>query len=307
MSTEIATLNDAFGDMGMDLAAAMGFGDISNSSYTTLPQLSQLYKALKGEMEVKGRKMTVETIPGGYYKYETADGKQYFSDTITVRIFMQRFFWQRYEKFPVAVDDKQGRMFITTMATSLNNGDLKDNYGGFNCGRPGGYIKDYKSLTGKLQDIVKNTKRVMAVFGLVKLNNPTDANGTPVEMDDEWLPFLMNVKNRYSVKAIEDGIKVIMKNNRLPIQYLAEFSANFEVLPNGENNYFVVMKPLEAVQLHEGDQQLMRDFVEYVEEKNKNILNMWSRSHSKDMSDDDKAFIENFIDIGGDAIEEEAA
>ncbi len=307
MSTEIATLNDAFGDMGMDLAAAMGFGDISNSSYTTLPQLSQLYKALKGEMEVKGRKMTVETIPGGYYKYETADGKQYFSDTITVRIFMQRFFWQRYEKFPVAVDDKQGRMFVTTMATSLNNGDLKDNYGGFNCGRPGGYIKDYKSLTGKLQDIVKNTKRVMAVFGVVKLNNPTDANGTPVEMDDGWLPFLMNVKNRYSVKAIEDGIKVIMKNNRLPIQYLAEFSANSEPLPNGENNYFVVMKPLEAVQLHEGDQQLMRDFVEYVEEKNKGILNMWSRSHSKDMSDDDKAFIENFIDITGDTLEEEAA
>jgi hypothetical protein len=61
------------------------------------------------------------------------------------------------------------------------------------------------------------------------------------------------------------------------------------------------------VQLHEGDQQLMRDFVEYVEEKNKGILNMWSRAHSKDMSDDDKAFIENFIDIGGDAIEEEAA
>jgi len=61
------------------------------------------------------------------------------------------------------------------------------------------------------------------------------------------------------------------------------------------------------LQLHEGDQQLMRDFVEYVEEKNKNILNMWSRSHDKDMSDDDKAFIENFIDITGDTLEEEAA
>lgn len=306
MSTEIATLNDAFGELGTDLAAAMGFGDISSTKYATLPQLSQLYKALKGEMEVKGRKMTVETIPGGYYKYETADGKVYYSDTVTVRIFMQRFFWQRYEKFATPIEDKQGRMFMTTMATSLNNGDLKDNYGGWNCGRPGGYIKDYKSLSGPLQDIVKNTKRVMAVFGVVKLNNPTDANGNAVELEG-WQPFLLNVKNRYSLKNIEEGIKSVMKNNRLPIQYTAEWGSAFEPLPNGENNYFVTMKLLEAVQLDAGDQQLMRDFVDYVEERNRGILKMWDRAHSKDMLDDDKAFIDGFINIGGSDIEEAEA
>lgn len=306
MSTEIATLGDVFGDMGMDLADAMGFGNVSAGKYATLPQLSQLYKALKGEMEVKGRKMMVETIPGGYYKYEDADGNTVYSDTVTVRIFMQRFFWQRYEKFAAPVDDKQGRMYMTTLVTNINSGDLKDNYGGFNCGRPSGYIKDYKSLSGKLQEIVKNTKRVMAVFGVVKLNNPTDANGNPVEFDG-WHPFLINVKNRYSVKGIEDGIKGIMKNNRLPIQYTAEWGSNFEPLPNGENNYFITMKPIEAVQLDAGDQQLMRDFVDYVEERNRGILSMWDRAHSKDMSDDDKAFIDGFINIGSSDIEEAEA
>ena len=303
MSTEIATLNDAFGDMGLDLAEAMGFGNIFTASYSTLPQLSQLYKALKGEMEVKGRKMTVETIPGGYYKYEDADGNVAYSDTVTVRIFMQRFFWQRYEKFAMPVDDKQGRMYITTMATNINKGDLKDNYGGWNCGRPGGFIKDYKTLSGPLQDIVKQTKRVMAVFGLVKLNNPTDANGNAVELEG-WQPFVINVKNRLSFKAIEDGVKLIMKNNRLPIQYTAEWGHSFEPLPNGENNYFVTMKPLEAVQLDAGDQQLMRDFVDYVENKNRSILTMWDRAHSNDMSQEDKDFIENFINVGSSDFEE---
>ena len=306
MSTEIATLGDVFGDMGMDLADAMGFGNVSAGKYATLPQLSQLYKALKGEMEVKGRKMMVETIPGGYYKYEDADGNAVYSDTVTVRIFMQRFYWQRYEKFAAPVDDKQGRMYMTTLVTNINSGDLKDNYGGFNCGRPSGYIKDYESLSGKLQEIVKNTKRVMAVFGVVKLNNPTDANGNPVEFDG-WHPFLINVKNRYSVKGIEDGIKGIMKNNRLPIQYTAEWGSNFEPLPNGENNYFITMKPIEAVQLDAGDQQLMRDFVDYVEERNRGILSMWDRAHSEDMSDDDKAFIDAFINVGSSDIEEAEA
>jgi hypothetical protein len=306
MSTEVAVFNDAFGEIGADLAAAMGFGDINAAAYSTLPKLSQLYKALKGEMEDKGRKMTVETIPGGYYKLETPDGRSIYSDTVTVRIFMQRFFYQRYEKFAVPVDDKQGRMYRSTMAISLSKGDMKDNYGTFNCGRPGGFIKDYKALSGPLQDIVKNTKRVMAVFGLVKLNNPTDENGNAVETE-EWQPFVMNVKNRYSYKNIEDGIRAIMKGNRLPIQYLAELSSSHEMLPNGEANYFSTMKPMNVVPIEAGDQQLMKDFVEYVEEYNRVILSMWDNAHRKDMSDEDKAIVDSFITIESDDIEDVAA
>ena len=39
------------------------------------------------------------------------------------------------------------------------NVDLKDNDGGFNCGKPAGYIKDFKALPQSTQDMVKTIKR----------------------------------------------------------------------------------------------------------------------------------------------------
>ena len=58
------------------------------------------------------------------------------------------------------------RMLRTVMATSLN-GDLKDNYGGFNCGRPSGYVKDFNSLPQETQDLMRSTDRFKVIFGLV--------------------------------------------------------------------------------------------------------------------------------------------
>jgi hypothetical protein len=58
---------------------------------SALPELSQLYKAEKGQVEVKGKLMTVETIPGGHYSYTYADGRKVYAESVTIRNFMQRF------------------------------------------------------------------------------------------------------------------------------------------------------------------------------------------------------------------------
>ena len=81
---------------------------------------------------------------------------------------MQRFQWQRYDKNFTRPDGGEGRMLRTVMATSLT-GDLKDNYGGFNCGRPTGYIKDFKSLPQETQDLMRATSRFKVLFGLYHL------------------------------------------------------------------------------------------------------------------------------------------
>ena len=57
--------------------------------------------------------------------------------------------------------------------------DLKDNDGGFNCGKPAGYIKDFKALPEKTQDLMKAIKRVRVVLGEVELVNPTNDKGEP--------------------------------------------------------------------------------------------------------------------------------
>ena len=47
--------------------------------------------------------------------------------------------------------------------------DLKDNDGGFNCGKPAGYIKDFQALPKKMQDLLKAIKRVRVVLGTVEM------------------------------------------------------------------------------------------------------------------------------------------
>jgi len=300
MSNDIALLNDTF-DAGTDLAAMLGFATGGGGEQqSTLAELKQLYKAVKGEMEHKGKKMTVETVAGGNYSLTTADGKTVYSDTVTVRIFMQRYQYQRFEKYAAPIEGKDGKMFRSVMATSLNNGDLKDNYGGFNCGRPGGYIKDYDSLAGPLRDIVKNTKRVLLVFGFVTLDNPVDENGNAVEFAGPT-PFFMRIKNSKSYKNVEGVAKALAKLNRLPIQYNVQFSSDNVPLPNGELNHFITASPLSPVDLTTEDQQAVKDFLSWVEYQNAMILKLWSAAHEDDITEEQKELLQSMINITNDA------
>ena len=64
------------------------------------------------------------------------------------------------------------------------NMDLKDNDGGFNCGKPSGWIEDYKSLPEATKELIKSVKRVRVVLGTVDLIEPVDASGNSVEGTD---------------------------------------------------------------------------------------------------------------------------
>ena len=45
------------------------------------------------------------------------------------------------------------------------------------CGKPAGYIQDFKSLPEKMQDFLKQIKRVRVLFGTIELDNPVDETG----------------------------------------------------------------------------------------------------------------------------------
>ena len=75
-----------------------------------------------------------------------------------------------YKRFIKGSGDKPNRYVKTVMADNLNI-DLKDNDGGFNCGKPAGYIQDFKSLPEKTQELIKQIKRVRVLFGIVELHD----------------------------------------------------------------------------------------------------------------------------------------
>ena len=54
-------------------------------------------------------------------------------------------------------------MSKTVMADTINM-DLKDNDGGFNCGKPAGYIEDFQCLPKNTKELIRQIKRVRVVL-----------------------------------------------------------------------------------------------------------------------------------------------
>ena len=122
------------------MAKAMGIaneGTSGSKKSSTLARLRIHHTPIMGLAEVKGKKVNVEVVEGGQYKLEIPDGPTYYASAARIRPYMQRFMYKRFVMEP---GNAPNRYVKTVMADNLNI-DLKDNDGGFNCGKPAGYIK----------------------------------------------------------------------------------------------------------------------------------------------------------------------
>ena len=150
-----------------DMAKLMGMSVDNQQSEkaSTLARLRISHSPIMGEAEVNGKRVNMEVIEGGHYKLEIPDGPTYYAKDIKVRAFMQRFM---YKKFVMANGNTPNRYVKTVMSDNLNM-DLKDNDGGFNCGKPAGWIEDFKALPEATKELIKSIKRVRVVLGNVEL------------------------------------------------------------------------------------------------------------------------------------------
>ena len=278
-----------------DLAELMGMSNVPAKSTSALAEIKQVHQNVMGTKEVEGETMEVAIVKAGAFSVTFPDDTIYYSDKVTIRPFMQRFQFQRYDKNYQRPDGGEGRMLRTVMATSLN-GDLKDNYGGFNCGRPSGYVKDFDSLPQETQDLMRSTDRFKIIFGLCTLDSPKDAEGKPTEVKE--FPFLMRIKNRDSFKAMTDLFSQIQRKNRLPIQHLVHMSSQVKSIPSGAT--YAVMKPYlgELVEINTDDQETLNNFVEWVESMNSITLSKWEEHHRPDeLSGDEEEIASEIIEI----------
>ena len=161
------------------MAKAMGIANETageRKQASTLARLRINHSPVMGEAEVNGKNVNMEVVAGGTYRLEVPDGPTYYAESVKIRPYLQRFMYKRFVR---GMGDSPNRYVKTVMADNLNI-DLKDNDGGFNCGKPAGYIQDFKSLPEKTQELIKQIKRVRVVLGTVELVNATDDQGNPV-------------------------------------------------------------------------------------------------------------------------------
>ena len=276
------------------MAKAMGIANEGGSKQkaSTLARLRIQHSPILGDDKV--------LVKAGQYKMEIPDGETYYASSVKVRPYMQRFMYKRFVKGSGNVPN---RYVKTGMADTLTI-DLKDNDGGFNCGKPAGYIQDFQGLPKNTQELIRQIKRVRVVLGTVELIGATDSNGNEVNVPET--AFIWEIENRDAFKEVGNVFAKLNKMKRLPVQHIITANTDERKLPNG-NSFFLPMVSLDVtntVEVTQEDQDKFSDFMSWVSNYNEYIINAYAEKASPHDDEDDAAITDGMIDI---ELEEEVA
>jgi len=262
MSNELAVATER----GQSMAELMGVSiKTSNADFTpSISRLGMLHQPIMGEVDLNGKMIKTEVVPVGAFTLKTGDDIVY-SNGVTVRVFAQRNQWQRW-------NSETEEMEKSVMSNSLN-GDLKDSIGGFNLGRPSGYIEDFNSLPDATKQLMRSVKRVVVYYGTVSLDSPMNEKGEPVDAAAS-MPFVMDVKNRDSLKSINGVMSNFKKKNMLPIMSTIKLEGIEDSIPTGAKFGKIQASTGDGVDLAKEDNDTLKDFLELIEFSNGKILDL---------------------------------
>lgn len=282
MSTELQTLNVE----GMSLAEAMGMSTSTGGSQSTLARIKQIHSAITVE-DAEGDEKIV--VPIGSYQVTMPDGEVVFSKTLTMRLFSQRMQWQRW-------DAGANTMHKTLLSGNLNV-DLKDTSGRHNCGRPSGYIKDFKSLPEEMKSVIRDVKRTKVMLGMIKLDKPIDDQGNTVKGYDEEIPFVMDSRNTESNKAIDSALAQIMAKKLTPVEHTLNLGSAKRDMNSG-GKYAVIVPSLGMkVSYAPEDSQTLKSFLEWITNTNKWVEGKHDEMAKVSMSDDDLEMVGSIVEV----------
>ena len=279
------------------MAKAMGIAKESGgkTKSSSLARLRINHTPVMGTAEVNGKNVNMEVIEGGTYKLEIPDGPTYYASSVKIRAFLQRFMYKRF----VMGGANSPNRFIKSLMTddAKMESDLKDNDGGFNCGKPAGYIQDFKALPEKMQDLIKQIKRVRVVLGTVELVDAVTANGDAADL--KATPFIWEIDNRDAFKIVGESFTSLAKMQRLPVQHIITANTQERKLPNGNAFYLPVVSldVSKTINITDKDQAMFGDFMSWVDNYNSYIANTWAEKANSNMDDDDVDVVDSLVDI----------
>tara|TARA_E500000318_G_scaffold34878_1_gene34124 strand:+ start:575 stop:1468 length:894 start_codon:yes stop_codon:yes gene_type:complete len=284
------------------MAKAMGIANETTSQKSSnLPRLRISHSPIMGEGEVSGKKVNMEVVQAGAYRLEVPDGPMYYANSVKIRPYMQRYMYKRFVKG----NEKMPNRYIKTLMADSLNMDLKDNDGGFNCGKPAGYIKDFNALPDKTKELIKQIKRVRVILGEVTLTGAVNDSGEEVSVDPS--PFIWEIDNRDAFKLVGDTMSKLAKMQRLPIQHIITANTEERKLPNG-NSFYVPVVSLDlskTLDITDNEHNMFSDFMSWIDNYNSYISSAWSEKANSQIGDDEMDIVDDLVDVEVD--EEEAA
>jgi|TARA_R110000744_G_scaffold92455_2_gene179001 hypothetical protein len=286
MSNELMTAADS----SDPIAALMG-DQKAPQNKSSLARINVVSTSLKGEIEVGGKKIRTDVVPVGAYKITLGDDV-FYAETIKVRMLSDRQQWQRWNA-------STNEMEKSVMSNSLN-GDMMDSVGGFNLGRPSGYIEDFNALPEATKDIMRTVKRVKIFMGLLTVDAPIDERGEPISNTYADLPFIMDVKNRDSLKNINASLDMLKRKNVLPYMAYTVLSGAEASIPTGATYGYSLATVGDLITPSDMDDAFVRqtasDFLDYISYSNGKVLDLHNERNGSGISDADAAFVKDIID-----------
>lgn len=292
--TELVTLNDSGNFAAM--AAAMGMGaDLKKEKGKTnnLARLKIDHSGVMGEENVKGKVRKVQVVDGGMYVIQRNEMENVYCQEPTIRLFNQRFMYKRYVK---GVAGEKDRYVKTIMSTDLN-GDLRDTDGGFNCGKPAGWIEDYKSLPDDMKNLLKSIKRVRVLFGTVTFPTATNAKGEEVE--GLTVPFIWEVDNKDAFKEMGAPIAQMAKQKRILPQHNILLNTKENALPTGAVYYTptAALDLSHTLPLTDEDQATFASFNEWIDNYNEYVVKTFNEAIKEKAESEFDSVVEEFVDV----------
>ena len=274
------------------MAKAMGMSGETSSSDDkpkSLPRFRINHSPIIGSGKV--------LVKGGTYKLEIPEETTLYGTSAKIRPFIQRFMYKRFVKNMSAKQGEPLGIYHKTIMSDNLNVDLKDNQGKFNCGKPTGYIKDFKALPVETQDVIRQIKRVRVIFGTVDLVDSVDENGKKI--DRGTIPFIWEIDNRDAFKTMGEPFKKFSQVKRLPVEHSIALNTEERKLPNGNSFYLptYTLDLQEKMDVSKEDQDTFINFMAWIDNYNTYIYNEWDMKTKKDISDDDKNTVDSFIDV----------
>ncbi len=287
MSTELSTTGSS-----NPLAELMGEPKPATQSRSSLARVNVLSTAIKGEVELGGKKIKTDVVPVGSYKI-TLGEDVFYAESVEVRLLADRFQFQRWNA-------STNEMEKSVMSRSTSN-DLQDSTGGFNLGRPSGYIEDWNALPEATKDIIRSAKRVKIFMGTLTVKTPLDDAGQPIAGEYVDIPLVMDVKNMDSLKSLTATQKAVDRKNVLP--YMAKIILRGEEasIPTGATYGYITSSVGEILQPSEEDtaymMQTATDFLDYINYSNGKIMDLHNERSNTSMSKEDAALVGSIIDV----------
>ena len=265
----------------------MGMAYDTGEKKSSLARLRINKKSIMGDADVNGKTMKMEIVSAGALGLQNTDNQVIYADKVVLRPFLQRFMYQRY-------DSNANNYQKTVMADNLDI-DLKDSVGTFNCGKPGGYIKDFDALPDGTKELIRQIRRVRVVFGTASMSGVTE-QGDAQDVTD--VPCVWEIDSKEGFKNVGQAFNKLGQMRRLPPQHHMLVETEGRELPTGSTFYVPVVNldTQNNLEVTPEDQGVFKEFMEYIENFNTWVLSEWDKAAHGEPEEDDSV-VEEFITV----------